>query len=169
MEIIEIKIKDATIWQIRDVMLIHQGKRPECQRIWSLMNFWTLSHCRLWDDHVPILYDREILWDTLIWNKGRVWNNDTNYWKHYFNELAVHFNFYSAYLQVSLKNSRYLEVPGWNLFLLFSEYLRHLLLEIVRISTQNVRSSLFTIVLLNFLSRSYISTRNRVQRTEAKT
>jgi len=95
-------------------MLIHQGKRPECQRIRSLMNFWTLSHCRLWDDHETILYDREILCQKLIWNKGRVWNNDTNYWKHYFNELAVHFNFYSAYLQVSLKNYRYLEVLGCN-------------------------------------------------------
>ena len=56
LELIEIKIKDATIWQIRDVK-IHQGKRPKCQRIRSLMNLWTLSHnFRFWNDHLMILY-----------------------------------------------------------------------------------------------------------------
>ena len=67
------------------------------------MNFKNTILWRSRDD-LRLLEDRmKIVEHKYILNQGRIRNNDSNYWKHYFNEFAIYFNINPAHIQVGIK------------------------------------------------------------------
>ena len=78
--------------------------RGNAQNAKGLDHKWTyeLYNSRSYYDRMAKTIVRR-LWNVCeIYNEGRIWNNDSNYWKYYFNELPFHFNINLGHIQVGI-------------------------------------------------------------------